>query len=406
MARPARPWHRKQTGWWMVEMNGQQVKLVEGPKDEEHRLAAEEKFAELRRLHRIAPQSPTSRTADLIEAYLSWSRQNLSAETHRVNQYYCQLFAEHCGTVSAREMKPFHVTKWITTMMSPERVEREMVRRAAELEAGTVEKRQLGGIPKVWGASTAHNGRTTAFRVFSWAKDEGLLPENPLAGMKRPKPPSRQRAMSDGEFTKLYENAGGPFADYLLALRETGARPKELRDLLWTQVQEDRLVLTKHKTSRKVGKARVIILSEAMQDMMKRINGNGSDHVFLNTEGQPWTMNAVRLQMSRLRERLGLANDLCVYLCRHGFGTRAILNGVNPSVVAELMGHNSLEMVSKVYVHLADEHAHLKAAVKKINPSSTPAPAASGPVRKRALPVNPKKSGPKPKGLGASAAKS
>jgi hypothetical protein len=89
-----------------------------------------------------------------------------------------------------------------------------------------------------------------------------------------------------------------------------------------------------------------------------------------------------------------------------GFGTRAILNGVNPSVVAELMGHNSLEMVSKVYVHLADEHAHLKAAVKKINPSSTPLPAPSGPVRKRALPVNPKKSGRKPKGLGDSDVKS
>jgi integrase len=222
------------------------------------------------------------------------------------------------------------------------------------------------------------------------------LPENPLSGMKRPKPAPRQRAMSDDEFTKMFENAGGPFADFLLALRETGARPKELRDLLWTQVQEDRLVLTKHKTSQKVKKARVIILTDAMRDMLDRLRGNGHTHVFLNTEGEPWTMNAVRLQMTRLRERLGLANDLCAYLCRHGFGTRAILNGVNPSVVAELMGHNSLEMVSKVYVHLADEHAHLKDAVEKINPSAMPVPAGSGPARKRARPVNPAKPGPKP----------
>jgi len=102
--------------------------------------------------------------------------------------------------------------------------------------------------------------------------------------------------------------------------------------------------------------------------------------------------------MTRLRHRLGLADDLCAYLSRHGFGTRAILNGVNPSVVAELMGHNSLEMVSRVYVHLADEHAHLKRAVEQINPNSTPVPIAEGSTRKRALPVNPKKSGPKPKG--------
>jgi hypothetical protein len=70
---------------------------------------------------------------------------------------------------------------------------------------------------------------------------------------------------------------------------------------------------------------------------------------------------------------------------------------VNPAVVAELMGHNSLEMVSKVYVHLADQHEHLKQAVERVNPS-TPAPADSGPVRKRALPLNPKKAGRKPKG--------
>ena len=396
MARPAKPWWRKQTGWWMVKLSGVQTKLVEGPDDEQYRIPAEEKFVELRRLHRIAPQAPTSRTADIIEAFLAWSRQHLSEETHRVNQYYCQLFAEHCGTVMARELKPFHVTKWISEMMSPERVEREKERRRIELEEGLIEKRKQGREPKVWGASTAHNARTTAFRVFSWAKDEGVLPENPLAGMKRPKPPARQRAMRDDEFKKLHENAGGPFADFLLALRETGARPKEVRDLLWSQVQDDRWVLAKHKTSQKVKKARVIILSSTMRDMMQRLKGNGHAHVFVNTEGAPWTMNAVRLQMKRLRERLGLADDLCAYLCRHGFGTRAILNGVNPSVVAELMGHNSLEMVAKVYVHLADEHAHLKDAVEKINPASRPVgtdPSAT--PRLRAKPVNSKKPGPK-----------
>jgi len=396
MARPAKPWYRTQTAWWMVKINGVQTKLVQGPEDEEHRLLAEEKFSDLRKLHRIAPQATNARTADLVESFLGWSRQHLSADTHRVNRYYGQLFAEHCGTVPAREIKPFHVTKWINTMMDPARVEREKARRKAELEAGTVEARYQGREPKVWGQSTAHNARVTAFRVFSWAKDEGVLAENPLAGMKRPKPAPRQRAMSEVEFTKLHENAGGPFADFLFGLRDTGARPKELRDLTWEQVQPDRWVLAKHKTARKVGKARVIILTEAMRAMMERLRGNGHTHVFLNTEGGPWTMNAVRLQMQRLREKLGLADDLCAYLARHGFGTRAILNGVNPSVVAELMGHNSLEMVSKVYVHLADEHAHLKAAVEKISPS-TPVPASSGPVRKRAKPVNPKKPGRKPK---------
>ena len=33
MARPAKPWFREQTGWWMVKVNGLQTKLVQGPKD-------------------------------------------------------------------------------------------------------------------------------------------------------------------------------------------------------------------------------------------------------------------------------------------------------------------------------------------------------------------------------------
>jgi integrase len=397
MARPAKVWYRSDIGWWMVTLNGEKTRLIQGPNDDEHRILAEEKFVELRKISRIAPQAPTARTADIIEAFLVWSKQHRSDETHRVNRYYCQLFAEHCGTVPAREIKPYHITNWISTMMSPERVAKEMARRKAELESGAITKRKQGHDPKEWGQSTAHNGRATAFRVFSWAKDEGLLPENPLAGLKRPKPPARQRAMTDDEFNKMHENAGGPFADYLFALRETGARPKELRDLTWDQVREDRLVLVKHKTVQKVKKARIIILTDAMKTLLDRLKGNGQCHVFLNTKNEPWTMNAVRLQVTALRKRLGLSNDLCAYLARHGFGTRAILNGVNPSVVAELMGHNSLEMVSKVYVHLADEHAHLKAAIEKINPSSMPSPDASSPVRKRARPVDPKKPGPKPK---------
>ena len=44
-----------------------------------------------------------------------------------------------------------------------------------------------------------------------------------------------------------------------------------------------------------------------------RLEGNGHTHVFLNTEGEPWTTNAVHLQMARLRKKLQLAPDLCAY---------------------------------------------------------------------------------------------
>jgi integrase len=375
MARPNKVWHRKQTGWWMVKLDGVQTKLVQGPKDEGHRQLAEERLCEIRKLRRLAPEAATARTVDLIDAYLVHVKVNLSPDNLRMSTYYCQLFAEACGRVPARDIKPYHVSRWTD----------------AKFAAGD------------WNDTSVYNAKRMAFRVFSWAAKEGIIPENPLKGMPRPKPQPRQRAITEGEFDKLYEYAGGPLKDLLLALYHTGARPKELRELLWDQVHDGRLVIKKHKTRKSTGKDRVIFLDAAMRELFARMRGErGGEggNVFLNTEGEPWTKNALRLQVYRLRKKLGLPEDTVAYLCRHGFGTRAIMNGVNPVVVAELMGHTSLEMVTKVYVHLADKHEHLREQVDRVSPTPTPSAAAPGSARKRAKPVDPKKPGPKPKGQG------
>ena len=360
MARPAKVWYRRDIGWWMITLAGEKTRLVQGPEDEVHRQLAEEKYVELRKLRRVAPESVGSRAADVTEGFLKHSRIHFSADTHRLNRYYCQLFAEACGQVLARDLRPYHIDRWIDP----------------KVESGD------------WGPTTVYNARKAAMRVFSWAAERKLLPENPLKGMKNPKPKPRQRAMTDEEFWQIHGTAGGPLGDLLLALYHTGARPKEVRELTWERVREDRWVLPEHKTARSTGRPRVIFLDDTMVAMMGRLKGNGHTHVFLNTEGHPWTMNALRLQVWRIKKKLRMSDDVCAYLCRHGFGTRAILNGVDGRTLAELMGHTSQEMISKVYVHLADQHQHLKAAVNVVN-RATPSTAARGSARKRARPVRP-----------------
>jgi hypothetical protein len=74
MARPNKVWYRAQTGWWMVKIDGKQEKLIQGPKDEEHRQLAEEKFIEIRRLNRRSPLTsapaspPRTRPASLLSS--------------------------------------------------------------------------------------------------------------------------------------------------------------------------------------------------------------------------------------------------------------------------------------------------------------------------------------------------
>ena len=378
MPRPTKVWFRSDIGWWMVTLAGVKTRLVKGPDDAHHRQLAEEKFVELRKLGRTQPHLPTARVADLIEAYLAWSRTHLSADTHRVNRYYGQSFAEHCGRVTASDLIPNHVTKWLAEMASPER----LARATREWQESPVPSRTRGGKPRLWGEATRHNARTVAFRVFSWAEGEGLVAKNPLAKLKRPKPPARKRAMTDAEFQSLHGAAGASFGDFLLAMRETGARPKELRNLTWAMVGDATWVLSEHKTAKKTGKPRVIVPTAAVRQLVEGLRGNGHSHVFLNTRGEPWTLSALTQQVVRLRRSLGLGDDLCLYLARHGYATRALVNGVDPLTVAELMGHTSLEMINSVYAHLAGEGAHLAAAAERISPA-TPAPITAGPAPKR-----------------------
>jgi len=348
MARPNKIWFRKQTGWWMVQVGTKQVKLAQG---RENKKAAQEKFHKLMAIKAEAPESPTARVADVIEKFLKWASLHLSPETNHNYRFYGQKLAERWGYLPVADFKPFHVTDWCDA--------------------------------NAWGDTTEYNARRSAFRVFSWAMQEGILTGNPLKGMSRPKPKPRDRALTDDEYRSMLRASRIYFRRLLFALRQTGARPKELRTLRWTQVREDRLVLREHKTVKKTKKDRVIWLTPPMRKLLAVLRRDSTcEYVFLNSRGKPWTMNAVRLQVMRLKKKLGLQDDVCAYLVRHQWGTAAILNGTNPSVVAELMG-NSLEMISTVYVHLAEQHTHLREEMEKATRppgSSTPRPAVRNPA--------------------------
>jgi integrase len=334
MARTPKPWFRKQTGWWMVTLGGVQHKLVEG---RENKKAAQTKFHELSLFIAEAPQSSDARVASVCDAFLQWSERHQSPETYRGYRFYVQSFCEACGYLLVQDVKPYHVTQWTDS--------------------------------KAWGPTSQFNAVRAALRVFNWAVQQGILDVSPLKGMERPRPKSRDRYLTDEDFHTLFRAASKPVKRFLFALRHTGARPSEVRRLTWDQVQDDCWILKEHKTSGKTGKSRVIYLNPAMKKMMAFLRkGSESKYVFVNCYGRAWTTNAVRLQVARLREKAGLPEGTCAYLIRHAYGTYAILNGVDPVTLAELMGHADTTMINRVYVHLSGQTQHLLAAAAKAGP--------------------------------------
>ena len=331
MPRPNKIWFRKDIGCWMVTIGGRRIRLAEGRHAKKE---AQQKFHEFAAERAQAPEAATARVADVIEAFLAWTQIHRSEETNRNYLWFGQQFSEHSGYLSVAELKPIHVTRWVDG--------------------------------KGWNQTTQRNGRRSIYRAFSWACEEGILARNPLQGMKCPRAMTRTRIMTDKEYRSLLRNSAHDFKLLLFALQQTGCRPKEAQTLTWEQVREDRWVLKEHKTAYKVHKPRVIYLTAPMRKLMAVLRSrSSSNHVFLNRRNRPWTNNAIRHRIHRLKDKLNLSQDLCTYMLRHAFGTNAILNGVDVATVAELMGHTSLEMVSRVYLHLANQHSHLTAAVEK-----------------------------------------
>ena len=215
--------------------------------------------------------------------------------------------------------------------------------------------------------------------VCSWATEEGLLAKNPLKGMKREKPETTRRCLTEVEYCTLLRGARRPFRLFLWALMETGARPSELRRLQWCEVKNT-FVIEKHKTAKKTGKPRVIFMTERLRRHIAQLEKrSASSFVFVNSRGDPWTGNAVRLQVDRIEKRYHLADDVCAYMIRHTFATWALMRGVDAASLAELLGHTDTEIVMKVYSHLAEQKGHMtNAAELAAQRPLRPKPAANG----------------------------
>jgi site-specific recombinase XerD len=87
--------------------------------------------------------------------------------------------------------------------------------------------------------------------------------------------------------------------------------------------------------------------------------------VFVNSHGEPWTQNAIRLAVDRIKKRRGLADDVCAYMIRHTYATWALVRGVPAATLAEILGHRGTDMIMKVYSHLAEQDDHMGSAVEQ-----------------------------------------
>jgi integrase len=322
--RVPRPWQRKSSGVWYIQIGKRQTALGRDKKKAE---------AEANRLWREQSQSSGVVPAggytvgEIATAYGNWLAKNRAPSTATIRRYLIGEFvgfgdSTPFGNLVAHKLTPANVQAFIDSR------------------------------PRVKSPSTQNGYITDIVGMMSWAVRFGIIDSNPIDKMPKPTPRIRQEFVPADKFAELI---GSPksdeFRDFLRVMLETGARVQEMVRLQAHHYHDGRFTLAIEDSKGK-RRSRVIFCPPAAAEIVEGlIRENGPGHVFLNTRGQPWDSNSVNNQMARLKLKLGMPK-LCATVLRHSFAHYRLTNGQDPVIVAKLLGHVDTKMLMTRYGHL------------------------------------------------------
>lgn len=339
-----KPWFREHDGWWYVtrRVDGKRVqtKLVRGKENEAE---AYESFYSLMASSGHAEPSRTVTLNELAARFLAYCERERSAATLRWYVNFLDSFDKHYeGRID--DLKRSHIDAWLAE--HPD-----------------------------WSKTSRRHAITVIKRLINWAFEEGHIGEVPtgLRKLKRPAGSKRDTIVSEENHKRMLEASDTAFCQVLTALWETGARPKEIREVTSEMIilEAGVWLLKEHKTVEATQKPRIIYLTETMKELSAElIKQNPTGPIFRNSKGQPWTMNAIRLRMKRLRERLSLPKGTVAYAYRHTYATNGLKNGVQIAEMTELLGHSNSKMLSEHYGHLSQKTAHMRDVAQRASRAS------------------------------------
>lgn len=201
-------------------------------------------------------------------------------------------------------------------------------------------------------------------RMFNWGVEQGYLKVNHLKGIKKPKSTPRQDFIEPDDlllFVSAIQNSrAGLVARFML---ETGCRVREVRCLVPTMyVPKGKRFILSLADSKGKKRKRTIFLSDQAVTIVEHLLGqrttnNPAHPIFSNTNDDLWQPQALGKHFAKAGKKIGLKFKVCGTVLRHSFTYYRLLCGQDVATVSKLLGHNSTEMVMKVYGHM--EHGPL-----------------------------------------------
>jgi site-specific recombinase XerD len=200
---------------------------------------------------------------------------------------------------------------------------------------------------------------------LTWAQVEG----EPVKGKaKLPKPTKRLLEVLSRDEIQALEDVAVAERDKLIVriLGDTGIRVGELVNLTTSDlINRDRNLYL--RVGGKTGERLVPIprLSRRLQKYVDRGRPRevASNRIFISLKRRPGgdygplTPSGVEQLLQDLRQRAGISKRVYPHLLRHSYATWALSRGMNPIMLAHILGHTSLAMIQNVYAHLTPRDA-------------------------------------------------
>lgn len=313
MARPPQPWRRRDSsGAWHCQVRGAQVYLAPATATKtEAREALTRYLAELGQpdpAPRRPPKRPVLPAGLATSAVLDWflddtekrvARGELAPVTLEGYDRYLSGAIEAIGAVPAADLKPHHVQAWIDARGD------------------------------AWNATSRYNAITAVKTAFSWAKQVGRIPENPIAGMKRPTPLRREIILSGDQFRAVLAAVPDQeFRDLWTGIGLTGCRPGEVYGMTAARFNREAGTWSvPNKTRAKTGeRLRTVYLTPVAAELSARLAArHPAGPLFRNLAGTAWTRHTVARRLERLADRLKMGREAVAYSLGHLYITDALL---------------------------------------------------------------------------------
>jgi integrase len=224
---------------------------------------------------------------EVIARYLKDAKDELTPATYSARELYLSYFTDKFGGQRVTDVTPIDLKEWI---------------------------RSQDQFRSPWTRAAVN---AALQRAFNWGARGKIIRGNPIRGVELNELKRPGRDMTHAELQALMRRSDIPFRRFLLALKFTGARPGELANLQWSQIDWGARIATlpEHKTAKKTGKPRILFFVPPMLKMLRIIQ---------RQQGENPAVAALRRILQAAPNRQARKQDIATAMRRLGYSDRAL----------------------------------------------------------------------------------